>query len=145
MLARISQTLEGVQDTIKQIQDNSDKIDQFQKSYNDVMQQMAVKLSASFVNPFKLVNLYSGESKESITITFPRNYQWSNWLALSWNSHRYLSSLGLGFQLQAEFLHLEEIMDFTQKNSSGMENNTNLNNLLPINSFNRIQSLSGSG
>jgi hypothetical protein len=97
------------------------------------------------VNPFKLVNLYSGESKESITITFPRNCQWSNWLALSWNSHKYLSSLGLGFLLRAEFLHLEEIMDFTQKNSSGMENNTNLNNLLPINSFNRIQSLSGSG
>ena len=56
MLARISQTIEGVQDTIKQIQDNSDKIDQFQKNYSDVMQQFAIKLSASFVNPFKLFN-----------------------------------------------------------------------------------------
>lgn len=55
MLARISQTIEGVQETIKQIQDNSDKIDQFKKNYSDVMQQFAIKLSASFVNPFKRV------------------------------------------------------------------------------------------
>jgi uncharacterized membrane protein YjjP (DUF1212 family) len=75
MLARISQTIEGVQDTIKQIQDNSDKIDQFKKNYTDVMQQFAIKLSASFVNPFKLFYLYSEESKESITIIYRKNCQ----------------------------------------------------------------------
>jgi archaellum component FlaC len=54
MLARIDKTLEGVKETITQIQENDRNIENFKNRYNEIMQKMVENLAVSFGgNPLK--------------------------------------------------------------------------------------------
>lgn len=71
MLERMDKTLEGVRETISQIQENERNIDNMKKYFGEVMEKLAYKLADSLQgNPLKYLPLHPERSPERPTTTF---------------------------------------------------------------------------
>lgn len=109
------------------------------------MMQLASKLAASFVNPFKFfsVNLENCQIR-STPIFLPRPPS-LNSLRICCGTKRWRLSQEPEYQQPAEFQLLEEKEDCTQRSSNGKEKSMSLNSSLLLSSSRSILPLFGSG
>lgn len=135
-----------MKDTIQQIKENEENIDNFKKAFGDVMQQLAVKIAGSMGgNPLKYDFLHLENKKESTISIYQNSCPYLNWQIGSASKKASFLLQAQVCQLQAAFRPLEEWEGFTARNSVGKVNNTNLNSSLQLNFTTSILSQFGSG